>query len=160
VLYSRRTNEPVMLSPEAGMRALAIELMFLALTSLFWACKDEGSTAITSGPNVAGNWFGTLDGTTFKLALTQVEFEGSIAVSGTASLTKDTTVISYAVMNGGQNRVDRIYFSLYRVPVANNKEEYHISGTMSLPTLQGTYDLLDQSGTKLNSGTWQVQKVP
>ena len=33
-------------------------------------------------------------------------------------------------------------------------------GTMSLPTLQGTFDLLDQSGTKLNSGTWQVQKVP
>ena len=53
-----------------------------------------------------------------------------------------------------------LFFSLYRVPVANKKEEYQISGTMSLPTLQGTYDLLDQSGIKLNSGTWQVQKVP
>jgi hypothetical protein len=142
------------------MRALAFMLMLLALMSLFWACKGDEPTIIASGPNVAGNWVGTLDGITFRLALTQIEFEGSIAVSGTASLTKDTTVISYAVMNGGQNRVDRIYFSLYRVPVTNNKEDYHIWGTMSLPTLQGTYDLLDQSGTNLKSGTWQVQKVP
>lgn len=140
------------------MRTLAFILMHLALISLLWACKGEEPTTGAVGPDVAGSWVGTLDGMTFKLALTQVEFEGSIAVSGTASLTNDTTVISYAVMNGGHNRVDRIYFSLYRVPVTT-KEEYHIWGTMSLSTLQGTYDLLDQSGTKLESGTWQVQKA-
>lgn len=141
------------------MRARALILLPLWMASISFACKDDGSTDIPGETNVAGKWLGTLDNMTIQLNLTQVHFEGSIAVSGIASLTKDTLAVSYAVMNGGHNGVDKIYFSLYRIPVTT-KEEYHICGSMSPTLLHGSFDCFDQSGTVLSTGTWQVQKAP
>jgi hypothetical protein len=123
-------------------------------------CQKGTTVQPTSGVLVEGNWRGTLNGTLFDVTFIEGEFEGYPAVTGSAQLIGDVETLSYLVMNGTDNhKVDTVLFSLYKVPLLG-KEDYDLKGAVSGPTINGTYKKFDQNGQIIETGTWNVQRIP
>ncbi|HLP82564.1 MAG TPA: hypothetical protein VK141_11325 [Nitrosomonas sp.] len=62
---------------------------------------------------VEGSWKGEIDGSEMVTTFIEGEFENEPTLTGSTSL---STGESFLIVNGGHNRVDRIWFSLIRIP--------------------------------------------
>jgi hypothetical protein len=138
---------------------LSIRVVILSTVSSFSACQKDGTVEPATHVLVQGTWQGTLDDKPFDITFIEGEFERGVTLSGSAHLSKDTQTVFYLVMNGTHNRVDTVWFSLYKVPVVA-KEDYHLKGVLRYTTISGAFRELNSNGEVIRSGTWQVERVP
>ncbi|HLP82377.1 MAG TPA: hypothetical protein VK141_10375, partial [Nitrosomonas sp.] len=67
---------------------------------------------------------------------------------------------SFLVMNGGHNRVDKIWFTLYKIPLSQAyKGTYNIEGTIHYSTIEGTYTKIDSTGKTIGTGNWNIARI-
>jgi len=132
----------------------------LCFVLILSGCNKEGTVQPTSEELVEGNWKGTLNGITLEINFIEGEFEGYPTLTGSANFISNNEMLSYKVMGGTIVRKSKkVWFALNKIPVVE-KEEYHIEGTVSGTWINGTYEKLTQSGEIIETGTWNVKKLP
>ena len=107
---------------------------------------------------VEGSWQGTLGEDSFEITFIEGDFEGAATVTGNAKLICKNDTISYQIMNGTNDRESIVWFSLYKIPVVS-KEDYHMTGTVTSSSIDGTYQKVSQNGNVLESGVWTTKRI-
>ncbi len=102
---------------------------------------------------------GTLDSLNLVLTFVEGEFENSPTVSGSGFIRSQSEPSAYLVMNGTHNRSDRVFFSLYKIPLVG-KEEFQLDGTLDHASISGSFTQFDNLGNQLRTGNWRVQRIP
>ena len=107
---------------------------------------------------VEGSWRGTIGEKSLLITFIEGRFEGGATLTGSCAITTDSSYADYLIMNGTHDKVDRIIFALYLIPVEGT-EAYEMDGIVNGRVLEGTYAM--KSGIEtIESGTWQAERLP
>lgn len=133
--------------------------IFLILSFYFLSSCQKNNTVGPQLMKVAeGTWYGDFAGEKIVFTIIEGEFEQSVTITGTAYLQSDTSSAAYQIMNGGRNDTS-LLFSLYKIPLVG-KEDYHVRGEIKNQFFSGNFDRLNSGGKIVQSGTFQVKRIP
>jgi hypothetical protein len=107
---------------------------------------------------VGGNWDGTLDSASLFLTFIEGEFEGGVTVGGSGHISYPPNSQIYAIMGGGHNNKDLVYFGLYDIRV-DTKGDFVMEGYVHGTTIIGTYRHNAPNGDFIKTGSWEVHRL-
>ncbi|RQV98973.1 MAG: hypothetical protein EH225_12320 [Calditrichaeota bacterium] len=127
-------------------------LLFLIMVIILTGACNRKNIQTPLYEKVEGTWSGVLNNEFLFLTFIEGSFENSPTLTGSGSISSDSSQANYLILGGTITREDSLIFSLETVQ-PKEKISFSLSGLLIQNRIEGKYIKYDSAGSVLQEGT-------